>query len=125
MTRRQGSLREKQGRILSDRGDQRLGPDDVHDAGQIVGQHRERHLGLHIFEALHQKVRRAHARLDRPERMLDGLAAQRDLVGVIVQPFLDAFQDVLVLPTSDAPLFSRGASVLDHAGLAGIRPIGS
>ena len=67
---------------------------------------------------------RPHPGFDRAKRLLDGLAAQRDLVGVVIEPLLDAFQDILVLPTSDAAFLARGASVLDHAGLAGIRPIG-
>jgi len=55
--------------------------------------------------------------------MLDGLAAQWNLVGIFVEPLLDALQNVLVLPASDMALFASGASVLDHALHALVRPV--
>ncbi|MET4424246.1 hypothetical protein ABIB87_006856 [Bradyrhizobium sp. JR18.2] len=57
-----------------DRGHQRLGPNDVHNPGQIVGQDREGHFGGYFWEGFGQEVRRTHARLHGAERMLDGLA---------------------------------------------------
>jgi hypothetical protein len=57
-----------------DRGHQRLGPNDVHNPGQIVGQDREGHFGGDFWEGFGQEVRRTHARLHGAERMLDGLA---------------------------------------------------
>ena len=44
-----------------DRGHQRLDAHDVHDAGQIVGQHVQRHLGCNLRQRLYQEVRDAHA----------------------------------------------------------------
>jgi len=55
--------------------------------------------------------------------MLDRLAPKRDLVGTIVEPLLDALQDILVLPAADAALLARGAPVLDGAGYAIVRPV--
>jgi hypothetical protein len=42
------------------RGNQRRDAQDVHDAGEIVGEHVQRHLGAHAFQRLHQEVGRAH-----------------------------------------------------------------
>src|SRR6266568_7450101 len=39
-----------------DRIDQRLGPDDVHDPRQIVGQNRKGHLGGYFWKGFGQKV---------------------------------------------------------------------
>src|ERR1700686_3957015 len=54
-----------------DRCNQRSGPPDVDDAGEIVGEDVERHLGGHAWQPLHQEVGCSHPRLERPERMLD------------------------------------------------------
>jgi len=61
-----------------DRGHQRTDADDVHDPGEIVGQHAERHLGANVFQPLHQEMSRTHPHLDGAEGMLDRLAALVD-----------------------------------------------
>ena len=71
-----------------------------------------------MLHRLHLEVRCAHPGLDRPERMLDCLAAQRDLAGIIVEPLLDAFEDRLMLPAANAAFLACGAPVLDRASLA-------
>ena len=48
------------------------------------------------LERLHLEVRRAHPRLDRAEGMLDGLAPQWDLAGIIVEPLLNALKYAFV-----------------------------
>ena len=53
---------------------ERLNADDVHDAGEIVREHMQRHLAGDARQRFHQEVRRAHAGLDRAEGMLDRLA---------------------------------------------------
>jgi hypothetical protein len=47
-------------------------PNDVYDPRQIVGQNRKGHLGSHLRKGFGE-VRRAHTRLHRVERVLDGL----------------------------------------------------
>ena len=47
---------------------------DVDDAREIVGEDVQRHLARDTRQRLHQKVHRAHARLDRRERVFDRLA---------------------------------------------------
>lgn len=53
--------------------------------------------------------------------MLDGFAAQRDLRRVVFETLLDAVEDRLVLPATDASLFPCGAFALDRTRLAGVR----
>jgi hypothetical protein len=53
-----------------DRCDQRRGPDNVHDPGQIVGQNDEPFRG-YFWKRFGEKVRRSHADLYRAERMFD------------------------------------------------------
>ena len=48
-----------------DRRDQRLDSNDVHDPCQIVGEHREGHLGGYFWNRFGEKVRRSHAGLER------------------------------------------------------------
>ena len=57
-----------------DRGHERLDAHDVHGAGEIVGEHVQRHLGGDAWQRLHQEVRCPHPRLDRAEGVLDRLA---------------------------------------------------
>ena len=49
----------------------RLGPDDVHDPRQIIGQNRESHLGAYFWERFGEKVCCSHSGLHRAKRMLD------------------------------------------------------
>lgn len=48
-------------------GDQRTGPEDLHDPLQIVGEDLEADLGFHVLQPLHQEVGRAHPGFDRSE----------------------------------------------------------
>src|SRR5689334_95391 len=103
--------------------DQRSGPHDVDDAGEIVGKDVQRHFGGHAWQRLHQEVGCAHPRLERPERMLDRLAPLAHFLRMLVEPALDGFENRLMLPTRDPALFAGGAAVLDSAALAGVSPI--
>lgn len=47
---------------------------NVHDAGQIVGEHMSRHLAGDARKRLHEETGRAHARLDDAEGMFDRFA---------------------------------------------------
>src|SRR6516165_12205030 len=109
--------------LCLDRCDQRSGPHDVDDAREIVGEDMERHLGGHAWQSLHQEVGCSHPRLERPERMLDRLAPLAHFFRVLVEPALDGFENMLMLPARDPPLFARGAAVLDSAALAGVGPV--
>jgi hypothetical protein len=84
------------------RGDQRCDAKDVHDAGEIVGEHVQRHLGAHLLQRLHQEVGRAHPGLDRAEGMLGRLAPLTHLFRILVEPARHRLEDVLMLPSGDA-----------------------
>jgi hypothetical protein len=56
---------------------QGLDADDVHDPGEIIGQHCERYLGADILQPLHQKVGRAHAHLDGARKTLRNFSAAK------------------------------------------------
>lgn len=49
-------------------------PEDRHHPLQIVGQNVQCHLGGNVLQRFHLEVCSTHPRLDRPERVLDGLA---------------------------------------------------
>ena len=54
-----------------DRSDQRLDPDDVHDPCQIVGQHRESHLGGNFTSTLTARADIPKAVLTQPRPLAD------------------------------------------------------
>ncbi len=80
----------------------------------------QRHLGGDVLQPFHQEVRRSHARLDRPEGMLNRFAACPHGVWIFIQPALDLFQDMFVFPTCDTTFLARCALILDWASGAGI-----
>src|SRR6202790_419106 len=83
--------------------------DDIHDARQIVGEYAERHLARDLRQRLHQKVRRAHPHLERAEGMLNRLAPTAHGLGILIQPLLHGFDNVLMLPSRDPAFFARSA----------------
>ncbi len=104
--------RPGRGSVSLNRSEQLRHSEDRHHPLQIVGQNVQRHLGCDVLQRLHLEVRGAHPRLDRSEGMLDGLAPQRHLVRVIVEPLLDPLEDPLVFPATDAALLAGGAPCL-------------
>src|SRR5215475_7251558 len=106
-----------------DRCDQRSGPHDVDDAGEIVGEDVERHFSGHAWQPLHQEVGCSHPRLERPERMLDRLAPLAHFFRMLVEPALDSFENMLMLPAGDPSLLAGGTAVLNGAALAGAGPV--
>src|SRR6516162_11914925 len=109
--------------LRRDRCNQRSGPHDIDDAREIVSEDVERHLGGHAWQPLHQDVGCSHPRLERPERMLDRLVPLAHFFRVLVEPALDGFENMLMLPTRDPSLLAGGAAVLDGAALAGVGPV--
>ena len=89
----------------SDRCQQSLCTDNVHDARQIVGEYAEGHLARDFRQRLHQEMRRAHPHLERAEGMLNRLAPATHGLGILIQPLLHGFENVLVLPSRDAAFF--------------------
>ncbi len=81
------------------------------------------HFGAHIFERFHQEVGCSHPHLDGAEGMLDGLPALAHLFRMGIQPRLDLFKKMLMLPPGDAALLAGGAFIPDGACPAGIRPV--
>src|SRR5467141_703737 len=65
----------------------------------------------------------SHPRLERPERMLDRLAPPAHFLRVLVEPALDGFENMLMLPARDPSFLAGGAAVFDGAARAGIGPI--
>src|SRR6266566_4800851 len=83
---------------------------------------------LESSNLLSQPVRRmpdpvAHAHLQRAERMLDRLAACTHRLRIFIEPSLRCFENVLVLPSWNAPLLARRTFRLQRAIRAGVRPI--
>src|ERR1700740_2609108 len=65
----------------------------------------------------------SHPRLECPERMLDRLAPLSHFFRVLVEPALDGFENMLMLPAGDPSLLAGGTAVLDGAVLAGVGPV--
>ena len=103
--------------------DQRPYAEDVHGSRQVVGEHAQRHLGADVLQPLHQEVGGAHPGLDGPEGMLDRLAPLTHGPRVLIEPPLDGFKDIFVLPARDAALLARRALVLHGAASADVGPI--
>src|SRR5262245_45462189 len=105
--RSQGSLRRR-----PDRCHQRLDADDVQYTCEIVSKDAECHLGGDLRQRLHQEVGGSHPRLDRAERVLDGLTPFPHFFRVLLEPALHGLEHVLVLPSRDAPLRTRRTLML-------------
>src|SRR5271155_1557288 len=101
------------GSICPHRCQERLDAHDVHDAGEIVGQDVQRHLRGNPRQCLHQEVRRSHPGLDRAEGMLDRLASLTHLLWMLIEPALNSFKNVLILPSavSVVKVFGTGLRV--------------
>src|SRR5215813_3562179 len=82
--------------------EERLYPDDIHDAREIGGENVQGHLGRNLGQSLHQKVGCSHPHLERAERMLDCLAAHAHRLWVGIEPLLHCFEQMFVLPSRDA-----------------------
>ena len=67
---------------------------------EIVSEDVERHLGGHAWQPLHQEVGCSHPRLERPKRMLDRLEPLAHFFRVLVEPALDGFENMLMLPSA-------------------------
>jgi len=76
------------------------------------------HLGFDPFQSLRQQVCRSHPQLDRPERVLDGLASNSHRIRKVIQARLHGFEYGLALPTRNASLFALRAFLLDGAIMA-------
>src|SRR5262249_6347879 len=55
--------------------------------------------------------------------MLNRLAPLAHFFRVLVEPALDGFENMLMLPARDPSLLAGGAAVLDGAALAGVGPV--
>src|SRR5271170_2776536 len=90
---------------------------DVHNAGEIVSQYVQRHLSGNPGQRLHQEVRGSHPDLNRAEGMLDRLPSLAHLLRMLIEPALNDFKNVLMLPSADPPLLAGGAA------FSGVGPI--
>jgi len=78
---------------------ERLNTHDIHDPREIVREHVQGHLGTNLRQALHQKVRCAHAHLEGRERMLRRLASLAHRLLVLIETSLHGFEHMLMLPS--------------------------
>ena len=78
--------------------------DQVQHARQIIAEYAERHLGGNLRQRRTQEVRRAHAHLQRAERMLDGFSARAHGIRIIIESRLHGFDNMLVFPAFDPTL---------------------
>ncbi len=83
----------------------------------------KRHLRLHIVQAFHQEVCRAHPKLESSEGMLHGAAPHRHYTWGPVQPVLGGLQNGFMLPTFNAALPAGGAFFFERTGGAGRGPV--
>src|SRR5258705_12154033 len=121
---RRKSVRSQGRLVLShDRSHQRLGPDDVHDPCQIIGQDRESHLGGYFWKRFGEEVCRSHAGLHRAERMLDRLATLAHGERVRIKALLHGIEQVLMLPSWNPPLWPCRTLGLERTILTGIGPV--
>src|ERR1700683_75442 len=101
----------------------RGGSDDLARAFHVVGKYVQTHLGTHARDCLGEKVRRSHPGFDRAKRMLGGLAAYSWGLGGPIQSPLHFIEDILVLPTRNAPIIASRALGFDRTSWASRRPI--
>ena len=106
-----------------DRSDQQPDPEDIHDAGQIIGEDREGHFGGYLRERFGQEVRRSHAGFHRPERMFDCLPPLPHGLRVVVEAPLHLFQHMLMLPARNPPLLAGRTAGFERTVAARIGPI--
>ena len=104
---------------------QRRDAEDVDDAGQVIGEHGERHLRADVLQPLHQEVGRTHPHLDRAEGVLDGFSALTHRLWVLIEPPLNRFQDIFVLPATDPAFLARGTTIFQRAPAAEVGPVAS
>jgi hypothetical protein len=65
----------------------------------------------------------SHPRFDRAERVFDRLASLSHFFWVLVEPALNGFENMLMLPTRDPSLLAGSTALLDWAVLASVCPI--
>src|SRR5271170_548496 len=97
--------------------------EDPHRAFHVVGKNVQAHLGTHAWNRLGKKVRRSHPGFDRAKWMLGRLAAYSRCLRSAIQSPLHFIEDILMLPTCDAPIFAGRTFRFDRASRAGGRPI--
>ncbi len=66
----------------------------------------QRHLSGYVWQRLHQEVGCSHPGLDRSERMLDRLTPLAHFFWMLVEPALNGFENLLMLPTRDPSLLA-------------------
>src|SRR5215471_13759477 len=94
---------------------ERLHTNDIHYPCETVSEHVQSHFGSNLRQASHQEVCCAHSHLK--------FAAQTHGLWVSVQTLLHGFEQVLVLPSADAPLRSCGTARFQRTARARRRPI--
>jgi hypothetical protein len=99
--------------LCPNRLNERCDAEEVDDPREVIGEYGERHFGADILQALHQEVGCAHAHLDRAKRMFDGLPTLAHRLRVLIEPLLNSFQNLLVLPAADATLTAWCAARLE------------
>src|SRR5258705_12661388 len=112
-------------RVVSgcNRSDQRLDSDDVHDPCQIIGQDRECHFSGYFWKRFSHEVRRPHAGLHGAERMLDRLATHAHGLWICIKALLHSFEQMLMLPSWNPPLWPCRALRFKRTILAGCGPV--
>lgn len=81
---------------------------------EVVRQHLQAHLGAHMRQGLGQEVRRAHPVLERAEHVLHRTPSHGHGVKLAIQPLLHPLQNVLMLPSANAPVAAWRALGLDQ-----------
>ena len=114
---------KNRGHLAPDCRHERGDSEDLHRAFHVVGEYVQTHLGTDAWDRLGQEVSCSHPGFDRAKRMLGGLAAYSWGLRAAIQSALHFIEDILVLPTCDAPIVAGRTFRFDCASRAGGRPI--
>ena len=89
--------------------EQLCNPQDAHDPAHVVGQAMQANFGTDMLSAFHQKVRRSHPELEGAKNMLYRAAPKSHCPRLFIQSRLHGVENLLMLPTPDASLWTGGA----------------
>src|SRR5206468_9309561 len=84
---------------------------------------RESHLGGYFWKRFGEEVCRSHAALHRAERMLDRLATQAHGLWVCIKALLHSFEQMLMLPSRNPPLWPCRALRFERTILTSCGPV--
>lgn len=83
--------------------------EDRYQSLEVVGEHMQAHLGLHVLQPFGQEMRRAHPGLDGSIRMLNRAAPNSHRIRSLFETRLHLLKDVLMFPPGHSSVSARCA----------------